>query len=45
MPDIPDADDEPLHVEAVARRLDVGPITDYRCCRDGRLRCLKPDKS
>ena len=45
MPEIPDADDALLDVEAVARRLDVGPITVYRWCRKGRLRCLKPGKS
>jgi excisionase family DNA binding protein len=40
-----DTENDLLDVEAVARQLDVGPITVYRWCRDGRLRCLKPGKS
>lgn len=34
-----------LSVEAVARQLDVQPITVYRWCRTGRLRCFKPGKA
>jgi len=45
VPESPQVDDELLDVEAVAARLGVGPITIYRWCRDGRLRCLKPGKA
>jgi len=45
VPKILGTDNELLSVDAVARRLDVQPITVYRWCRNGRLRCLKPGKS
>src|SRR4051794_2653837 len=45
VPEITEFDDALLDVEAVASRLDVGPVTIHRWCRDGRLRCLKPGKS
>jgi excisionase family DNA binding protein len=45
VPEISDADEALLDVEAVASRLAVGPITVYRWCREGRLRCLKPGKA
>jgi excisionase family DNA binding protein len=38
-------DNDLLSVGDVARRFDVQPITVYRWCREGRLRCLKPGKS
>jgi excisionase family DNA binding protein len=36
---------ELLHVEEVASFLDVGPVTIYRWCREGRLPCLKIGRS
>jgi excisionase family DNA binding protein len=43
----PDSDmvDPLLSVGQVAQRLDVQPVTVYRWCRSGRLRCLKPGKA
>jgi excisionase family DNA binding protein len=41
----PGSVDALLSVEEVARQLDVQPVTVYRWCRNGRLRCLKPGKS
>ncbi len=34
-----------LSVDEVAAFLDVGPVTIYRWCRDGRLPCTKIGKS
>ena len=45
MPEIAGADSELLSAEAVARRLAVRPVTVYRWCRDGRLRCFKLGKT
>ena len=45
MPRNAGTDNDLLSVDDVARRFDVQPITVYRWCREGRLRCLKPGKS
>ena len=45
MKDVLAGDDELLGVEAVARALDVQPVTIYRWCREGRLPCLKLGKT
>jgi excisionase family DNA binding protein len=39
------SNDALLSVEEVAHHLDVQPVTVYRWCRSGRLRCLKPGKA
>jgi excisionase family DNA binding protein len=41
----PREDDALLSVKEVAQHLDVQPVTVYRWCRSGRLRCLKPGKA
>jgi len=43
--EIPETANELLSVATVAHHLDVQPITVYRWCRHGRLRCLKLGKS
>ena len=45
MPEPPRTTLEFLSAETVAHQLDVKPVTIYRWCRDGRLRCLKLGKS
>jgi excisionase family DNA binding protein len=45
MVEVPGRGDELLGVEAVARYLEVQPVTIYRWCREGRLPCLKLGKA
>src|SRR5919112_1305198 len=44
MDDIPYKQKDLLGAEDVARYLGVGPVTVYRWCKEGRLRCIKLGK-